>query len=165
VTTPAADKLVKQGADAYARSKWTLAEESFTKALEADPESYEAAAYLANTRWAARHFEAAAEAYAKAASLDPNQFYPVFMQGHIAYTLNNIARARQLLTAVAIPHWPDNPKSYEIAAYSLASEGRIYEARVYGECFIELSKAEGAAATNFQKWFEKLPSRAFSAGK
>lgn len=164
-TTAAAAKLVKQGADAYARSKWTLAEETFAKALEADPESYEAATYIANTRYAARHFEAAAEAYAKAAELAPDKFDPVFMQGHIAYSLNNTARARQLLIGTAIPRWPNNPKSYEIAAYALATEGRFYEARVYGESFIELSKAAGANVSGFETWLAKLPQLAFQTDK
>ena len=164
-TTATASKLVKQGADAYARSKWTLAEDTFAKALEADPESYEAAAYLANTRYAARHFEAAAEAYAKAAELDSNQFDPVFMQGLIAYSLNNTARARQILTGVAVPRWPDNPKSYEIAAYALATEGRFYEARVYGGVYIELSKSTGGNASAFEAWLNKLPQLALQTDK
>ena len=164
-TTAEANKLIKQGADAYARSKWTLAEETFSKALEVDPESYEAASFLAATRYAARHYDAAAEAYAKAAEFAPTQFDPVFMQGHIAYSLGNAARAIQILTGVAIPRWPDNPKSYEIASYALAKERRYYEARVYGAVYIELSKAEGSNVSAFEKWFESLPQIAFVADK
>ena len=164
-STAEANKLIKQGADAYARSKWTLAEETFNKALDADPESYEAASYLAATRYAARHYDAAAEAYAKAAELAPAQFDPVFMQGHIAYSMGNAARAIQILTGVAIPRWPDNPKSYEIAAYALATERRYYEARVYGAVYIELSKAAGLNVSAFEKWFDSLPQIAFAADK
>ncbi len=164
-TSPEATKLIKQGADAYARSKWTLAEETFVKALDADPESYEAASYLAATRYAARHYDAAAEAYAKAAEIAPTQFDPVFMQGHIAYSLGNAARAIQILTGVAIPRWPDNPKSYEIAAYALATERSYYEARVYGAVYIELSKAAGLNISAFEKWFDSLPQIAFAADK
>ncbi len=164
-STAKANKLIKQGADAYARSKWTLAEESFAKALDADPESYEAASYLAATRYAARHYDAAAEAYAKAAEIAPAQFDPVFMQGHIAYSLGNAARAIQILTTVAIPRWPDNPKSYEIAAYALATERRYYEARVYGMVYIDLSKAAGTNVSAFEKWFDSLPLIAFTADK
>ena len=164
-STAEASKLIKQGADAYARSKWTLAEETFVKALDADPESYEAATYLAATRYAARHYDAAAEAYAKAAELAPAQFDPVFMQGHIAYSLGNAARAIQILTGVAIPRWPDNPKSYEIAAYALATERRYYEARIYGAVYIELSKAAGSNVAAFEKWFDSLPQIAFVADK
>ena len=164
-STAEANKLIKQGADAYARSKWTLAEETFNKALDADPESYEAASYLAATRYAARHYDAAAEAYAKASELAPAQFDPVFMQGHIAYSMGNAARAIQILTGVAIPRWPDNPKSYEIAAYALATERRYYEARVYGAVYIELSKAAGSNISAFEKWFDSLPQIAFAADK
>ncbi len=164
-STSEAMKFIKQGADAYARSKWTLAEESFVKALDADPESYEAASYLAATRYAARHYDAAAEAYAKAAEIAPAQFDPVFMQGHIAYSLGNAARAIQILTGVAIPRWPDNPKSYEIAAYALATERRYYEARVYGAIYIEISKAAGSNVSAFEKWFDSLPQIAFVADK
>ena len=164
-STADALKLINQGTDAYARSKWTLAEETFAKALDADPESYEAASYLAATRYAARHYDAAAEAYAKAAELAPAQFDPVFMQGHIAYSLGNAARAIQILTGVAIPRWPDNPKSYEIATYALATERRYYEARVYGAIYIELSKAAGSNVSAFEKWFDSLPQIAFVADK
>ena len=164
-STPEAVKFIRQGADAYARSKWTLAEETFVKALDADPESYEAASYLAATRYAARHYDAAAEAYAKAAEIGPTQFDPVFMQGHIAYSLGNAARAIQILTGVAIPRWPDNPKSYEIAAYALATERRYYEARVYGAIYIEISKATGSNVSAFEKWFDSLPQIAFVADK
>ena len=164
-TTAAATKFVKQGSDAYSKSKWTLAEESFAKALETDPESYEAAVHLANTRWAARHFESAADAYAKAAALDPKQFYPVYMQGYIAYSLNNSARARQIFTGVAVPRWPDNAKSYEIAAYALASESRSYEARVYGGSYIELAKAAGDNVSSFEAWLKTLPQLALLTDK
>ena len=164
-STPEAMKFIKQGADAYARSKWTLAEETFAKALDADPESYEAASYLAATRYAARHYDAAAEAYAKAAEIAPTQFDPIFMQGHIAYSLGNAARAIQILTGVAIPRWPDNPKSYEIAAYALATERRYYEARIYGAIYIEISKAAGSNVSAFEKWFDSLPQIAFVADK
>ncbi len=164
-TTADAMKLIRQGIDAYARSKWTLAEETFVKALDADPESYEAASYLAATRYAARHYDAAAEAYAKAAEIAPAQFDPVFMQGHIAYSQGNAARAIQILTGIAIPRWPDNPKSYEIAAYALATERRYYEARVYGAVYIELSKAAGSNVSAFEKWFDSLPQIAFAADK
>ncbi len=164
-STAEANKLIKQGADAYARSKWTLAEESFAKALDADPESYQAASYLAATRYAARHFDAAAEAYAKAAEIEPTQFDPVYRQGIIAYSQGNSARAIQILTTVAIPRWPDNPVSYEIAAYALATERRYYEARVYGAIYIDLSKAAGANVSAFEKWFDSLPLIAFTADK
>ena len=160
-STPAASKLVNQGKDAYARSRWANAESLFAKALDADPESYEAAAYLAATHYASRHYDAAAEAYAKAAALRPDMLDPVFYQALIAYTADNPARALQLLSAVAIPRWPDNPKSYELAAYSWAKLKRYYEARLYGSAFIELSKISGANVAQFEKWFAQLPQTPF----
>ena len=165
VTSPAAQKLIKQGSDAYARSKWTLAEESFSKALDADPQSYEAALSLARTRYAAHHYEAASEAYARAAELDPTQFDPVYWQGIIAYSLGNAARAIQILTGVAIPRWPNNPMSYKIAAYALATERRYYEARVYGAIYVELSKAAGNNVSDFEKWLGTVHQFAFTADK
>lgn len=164
-TTPAASKLLKQGADAYARSRWTLAEETFAKALDADPQSYDAASYLAATRYAARHYDAAAEAYAKAAGLAPDQPDPVFMQGHIAYSLGNTAKATQILTGVAIPKWPDDPRSYEIAAYAWASQQRYYEARLYGAAYLALAKSAGTDASAFAKWFGTIPTLPFQPDK
>ncbi len=160
-STPAADKLIRQGYDAYARSRWTLAEEHFAKALDADPESFEAATYLAATRYAARHYDAAAEAYAKAATLDPGSFDPVFMQALIAYSAGNPAKALQLLSGAAIPRWPDNPKGYEIAAYAWATQRRYYEAQLYGAAYIELSKTAGADVAHFESWFAQLPQTPF----
>ncbi len=86
---------------------------------------------------------------------------PVFYQALIAYTADNPARALQLLSAVAIPRWPDNPKSYELAAYSWAKLKRYYEARLYGSAFIELSKISGANVAQFEKWFAQLPQTPF----
>ena len=156
-SSPAAAKLIAQGKDAYARSRWSLAEDFFSKALDADPDSSEAALQLALTRYNARHFDAAAEAYAKAAALDPGQFTPVFMQARLAYTAGNPARALQLITGVAVPRWPDNPQCYDLAAYSWATQRRFYEARLYGSVYLELSRAAGANVAQFEEWFAKLP--------
>ncbi len=160
-----AAKLLKSGADAYARSRWTIAEETFAKALDADPLSYEAASYLAATRYAARHYDGAAEAYAMAAKLSPNQFEPVFMQGHIAYSLGKPAHATQILSCTAIPKWPDDPRSYEIAAYAWAAQQRYYEARIYGAAYLALAKSAGTDASAFTKWFDTIPSLPFQADK
>ena len=165
-STPEAMKFIKQGADAYARSKWTLAEESFGKALEADPESYEASSYLAATRYAARHYAAAADAYAKAAEIAPDKYDPIFTQALIAYShLKNYPRTVQLLTGVAIPRWPNNAESYKIAAYALYAEQRCYEARVYGAIYIEISKAAGEDVSDFEKWLATLPNKGFMSDK
>ncbi len=165
VTTHAAEGFIKQGNDAYARSRWTLAEQHFAKALDADPDSFEAAFGLANSRFSSRNFEAAAEAYAKAAALAPERIEPVFYQAQLAYSAGKPAKALQLLADLAVQRWPDDPRCYEIAAYAWAMQGRFYEARLYGAAFISLSKSKGANVANFEKWYATLAQLPFQPDK
>lgn len=160
-TSSAASKYLKQGLDAHAKSKWSLAEEMLKKAYDADPKSPEVISGLAATYYATARFSEAADAYAKAANILPRQFNPAFMQGRVAYSAGNHSRAIDILTRNVIPRWPIYRQSYEITAYAWTSMGRYYEAKVFGQQYIELSKIAGKDVSAFEKWFKTLPTTQF----
>lgn len=156
-----ANGLVAKGTDAYARSKWQLAIESFEKALKADPKSYAAASALAAAHFAAHHYSDAAEAYELAATLDPTKFEPFYWQAYIAYSLGNPVKATKILCETVIPRWPDDARAYELASYAWATQKRFYEARMFGDEFLRRAKTAGTDTAAFVKWFNPLPQIAF----
>ena len=160
-TNAKARKLIDQGNDFLKKSKVTAAEECFLKAVEADPKSYEAMYNLATARYTAKNFDAAVEAYQSAAALNTTAVDPIYMQGVIAYSTGNAAKAVQLLAGAAIPKWPDDPKSYEVAAYAWFNQGRNYEVHVYGEEFIAVSKAAGKNTSAFETWLNQIQQLPF----
>ena len=151
-----ARKIIDLGLDYMKKAKLNSAEDCFVKATETDPKSYEAMLQLATVRYTAKNFNAAVEAYQKAAALNPASVDPIYMQGVIAYALGDAAKATQILAGTAIPKWPADPRSYEVAAYAWYNQNRNYEVRVYGEEFIAVSKAAGKDVSAFENWLSQI---------
>ncbi len=150
-------KLIADGATAYQKKRWSQAVDSFEKAIKADPKSYEAASYLAAALYAQNKLAEASAAYKRAEEVNPAIAEPVFMQGQLAYVQGNQAEALQILAGRVIPKWPSEARAYELAAYSACSLGQLYEARQFGEAYIDLMTAAGKPPTAFAKWFAQIP--------
>lgn len=150
-------KLLADGSAAYQKKRWQQAADCFGKALKADPKSYDAASFLAATLYAQNELAEASAAYKRAQEIAPGLAEAVFMQGQIAYVRGNQAEALQILSGTVIPKWPSEARAYELAAYAACSLGHLYEARKYGEAYIDLMAAAGNRPGAFAKWLAQIP--------
>ena len=148
----AAKRLIAQGDDASARSRFTHAGDLYAEALERDPASFEAAFKLARVRYRMRRFSEAESACKKASENAPEVLDPVYLEAQIAYSTGETSKALTILTTRAIPLWPANPLPYQLASYALAKQGRYADVPVYAKAFVDVSRARGEDPAAFVKW-------------
>ncbi len=150
-------RLISDGSAFYQKKQWQKAVDCFEKALKADAKSYDAAFSLAASLFAQNKLEEANAAYRKAEEIAPGRADAVFGQAQIAYVRGDQAEALQILSGTLIPKWPSDARSYELAAYAACSLGHLYEARQYGEAYIDLMTAAGNKPAAFAKWLAQIP--------
>lgn len=84
-----------------------------------------------------------------------------------AYVARRYEDAISIAVRSIIPVWPESPSTYMIASYSWASQKCYYEARAYGQAYVEIvGKASPSVDTSaFQKWMGQIPETSFPAGR
>ena len=153
----AAIRAIRDGDAHYRAKRWTLAEAAYTRALNADPLSYEAAIRLGHARSANGHFAEAVKAFQRAGEIAPGQRAPIDFQVRTAYSARNYEQAANLLTMLAIPKWPAHPDNYQIMAYIRFAQQRPAEARIYGEHYLAIASPRAPEFAPFRDWLSRLP--------
>lgn len=152
----AVQQAIREGDQHYRTRKWAQAEAAFTRALTADPLSFDAALRLGHARLGGGNPAAAVKAYQRAGELAPGRVEPVYLQALAAYTAGNPDQAAQVLTSLAIPRWPAHAPHYQLMAYVRAAQHRVVEAVIYGRYYLELTPDTGSGTAPFRAWLDSL---------
>ena len=148
-------RLIAQG-DQAARRNQNAAIRFFSQALEQDPASYDAAIKLADAELAKQDYAKALKASRIAAKNDPTQPGPIVLQANIFYSAKEYEHTLELLTTIAIPKWPEQSASYQMAAYALSQTDRRADIAPYARAYIDTARIQGVDPSDFVKWLKSF---------
>lgn len=154
-----AARLLQEGARLHADHRQSAkAVKAFRDALAADPLTFSAAYGLAMAYKAQGRRAEAMEAFRRAAQINPDHQDSYHQAAELAFQLKRYVEAGKLLDR-AIARSPFQVASAELMARIRHAEGRLPEARAYGEYTLSLMHPNAKGRRAYEQWVRSLPAR------
>ncbi len=153
-----AAKLLQEGLKQQVAKQYPKAIKAYRDALAADPLTFSAAYGLATVYKKHGQKAEASEAFKRAAEISPNHQDSYYQAAELALQLRQTAEAAKILDR-AIARSPFNPANAELMARIRHAEGRLPEARAYGEFYLSLLPADEKNRAPYEKWVKSLPAK------
>jgi tetratricopeptide (TPR) repeat protein len=153
-----AARLLQEGARLHADRQSAKAVKAFRDALAADPLTFSAAYGLAMAYKAQGRRAEAMEAFRRAAQINPDHQDSYHQAAELAFQLKRYVEAGKLLDR-AIARSPFQVASAELMARIRHAEGRLPEARAYGEYTLSLMHPNAKGRRAYEQWVRSLPAR------